>query len=234
MSFLPFVLEEADKLERVNDYTRDEAMRAQMSCLELIKLTAVLDKRFSAWLDVMKQATTPPVRSKPILTASSGKSPFLSYWLDYSNDIDSFLWTIYWVLSLQLHQVIKQLKSRHATLMVELGNSAAPLPQDLVNLGADKDTMDQYADNICASLSPQIRASLGAQVNPFMAQESVAGVIGAQWYYTSQGDSKKAQWCVDLLNTIAEESKLNLLGVKTHFLQGSGLGKENTGQLSKT
>jgi hypothetical protein len=234
LSLLPFVLEEADKLERVSGYTRDEATRAQMVCLELIKLTAVLDKRFWAWLDVMKQATTPPVHSKPICTINSGKTQFPSYSLNYSNDADFFLWNVYWILSLQLHQVIRQLQSRHAILLAGLGMSAVPLSQDLINLGADDDTMDQYADNICASLSPQICASLGPQFSPCMAEESVAGVIGAQWYYTNRGDTKKAQWCVDLLNTIAKESKLNLVGIKTHFLQDSGLEKKSVGQLSNS
>jgi hypothetical protein len=162
----------------------------------------------------MKQATTAPIRSKPIPMANSGKAPFPSYCLHYNSGIDSFLRTMYWSLSLQLHQVIKKLQSRYARLVPQLGDSAVPLPEGLANSGADDDTLDQYVENICASLSPQL--------NSFIAQESVPGLIGAQWYYTNRGDSKKAQLCVELLNNIAEKSKLNIVGVKSHFLLGSG------------
>jgi hypothetical protein len=198
----------------MNDFTPDEATRAQKTCLELLRLTTVLDKTFSTWVDDMKQATITPVRSKAIPVANNGKAPFQSYWLHYNSDIDSFLWTMYWSLSLQLHQVIKQLQSRHARLVAELGDRAVPLPQDLANLGVDDDTLDQYVENICASLSPQM--------NSFIAQESVPGLIGAQWYYANRGDSKKAQSFVELLNTIAEKNKPNIVGVKSHFLLGSG------------
>jgi len=154
LSSLPFVMEEADKLECMKDFAPDEATRAQMTCLELIRLTAVLDKNISAWLDDMKQVTTASVRSKAIPMANSGNAPFPSYWLHYNSDIDSFLWTMYWSLTLQLHQVIKKLQSRYAILVAELRDSAVSLPQDLANLGGDDDTLDQYVENICASLSP--------------------------------------------------------------------------------
>jgi hypothetical protein len=78
---------------------------------------------------------------------------------------------MYWSLSLQLHQVIKRLQSRYARLVAELRDSAVPLPQDLAILGADDDIQDQYVENICASLSPQL--------NSFIAQESILGLIGA-------------------------------------------------------
>jgi hypothetical protein len=111
---------------------------------------------------------------------------------------------MYWPLSLQLHHVIKKLQSRYARLVTELRDSAASLPQDRANLRADDDTLDQYVENICASLSPQF--------NSFKAQESVPGLIGAQWYYTNWGDRKKAQLCAELLSTMAERSKLNIVG----------------------
>jgi hypothetical protein len=163
----------------MNDFSPDEATRAQMTCLELIRLTAVLDKKFSAWLDDMKQATAVPVRSNPIPVANSGKAQFPSYWLHYNSDINSLLWTMYWPLSLQLHLVIKKFQSRYARLVAELRGSAVPLPQDLPNLRADDDTLDQYVENICASLSPQLNSSI--------AQESALGLIRAQWYYTNRG-----------------------------------------------
>jgi hypothetical protein len=45
LSSLPFVMGEADKLEYMNDFSPDEATRAQTTYLELIRLTAVLDKK---------------------------------------------------------------------------------------------------------------------------------------------------------------------------------------------
>ena len=158
--------------------------------------------------------TTAPVCSKPIPMTNSGKAPFPSYWLHCNSDIDYFLWTKHWSLSLQLHWVIQKLQFRYARLVAELRDSAVSLLQNFANLGADDDTVDQYVVNICASLSPQL--------NSFIEQESVPGLIRAQWYYTNRGDSKKAQLCVELLNTIAERSKLNIVGVKSNFLLSSG------------
>jgi len=158
-------MEEADKLECMNDFSPDEVTRAQMTWLELIRLTTVLDKKFSTWLDDMKRATTAPVRSKPTPMANSGKAQFPSYWLHYNSGINSFLSTVYWPLSLQLHQVIKKLHPRYARLVAELRDSAVSLPQDRANLRADDDTLDQYVENRCASLSPQL--------NSFIALESV-------------------------------------------------------------
>jgi hypothetical protein len=46
LSSLPFVMEEADKLECMNEFSPDEATDAQITCLELIRLTAVLIRSF--------------------------------------------------------------------------------------------------------------------------------------------------------------------------------------------
>lgn len=203
MITLPHVLEEGDKLEHIEDYSEASIRNAQLSAVELLKLASGLDQKLSCWLEEMQQAAVPPVRlSLPPEPPTDGPR-FSPVRLIYKSVVDGFLWTVYWAMSIYIHQLIKQLQARYISLAAFGPSSQLPEALNPANLGKSRATLDEYVENICGSLISELENST------FTAHENMVGMFTAQWYYEQQGESEKLQWCIEVLKMM-EADGLNL------------------------
>jgi hypothetical protein len=203
MITLPYVLEEGDKLEHMEDNSEAAIRQAQLSILELLRLASGLDQKLSCWLGEMQQATVPPVRLNSPPEPPTGGPQFSPVRLIYKGVVDGFLWTVYWAMSIYIHQLIRQLQARYISLTAFGPSNSLPVPLSPTNLGKDRATLDEYADNICGSVIS------GLDNSTFTAHENMVGMFTAQWYFEQQGESEKLQWCIEVLKTMEAEG-LNL------------------------
>jgi hypothetical protein len=212
---LPSVMEEADKLETQCGWVPDEIYRRQQVVAKLLERTSILYENLGDWFKDMQQKVTPPTPLTPVPEFETGQTPFPPVWLSYTTFVDGFLWTLYWVMSLYLNQVIKQLQARYTLLLAGKDAKIFQLPSNLANLGDDQATLDEYADNICGSACSDL------DKGTFAAQENMVGIFSVQRYYEQRGDCEKLRWCLQILKMM-EADGLNL-GVQENEVPGHGL-----------
>jgi hypothetical protein len=212
---LPSIMEEADKLETESDLVSDEIYRRQQVVETLLGRASILYENFTDWFKDMQQKVTPPIPLTPVPEVETSQTPFPPVWLSYTTFVDGFLWTLYWVMSLYLNQVIKQLQARYTILVAREDTEIFQLPSNLASLGDNQATLDEYADNICGSVCSDLDKST------FTAQENMVGIFSVQRYYEQRGASEKLRWCLQILKTM-EADGLNL-GVQENEVPGHGL-----------
>lgn len=204
MSWMPAVMEQADKLDALSCQTPKVARRGQRAVADLLRLTAKLDQNLAEWHSEIASSIKHPVHV-PVDPINCQNFPREN--LVYNDPGDCYIWILYWGMILYLDQLIKQLQVRHATL-AKLFPNPIPLPVELAELGRSYSNLDRIAADIAGSLSSGFKPSL------FTAQETTVSVFAILVYYGVRGDSEKVMWCIKMLKTIESQGLTMSLQVK--------------------
>jgi hypothetical protein len=192
---MPTLMEQADTLD-VSEYTTEEAaVQGRKSAEHLLRLVWKLNNSFQDWHTEMSQVIAAPIRVYvPGSPPAEACRPQVDG-LQYARKGDSYIWILYWKLSLYLNQLIKKLQTHH-TKALQMLAKPLPLPLELAQLGKEYSLLDQYAENIRDSLIPNLGASA------FYAQESIISVFALHLYWEQRGEADKIGWCLEALRTM--------------------------------
>ncbi|KAE9382231.1 hypothetical protein N431DRAFT_458767 [Stipitochalara longipes BDJ] len=195
---MPTIMECADKIDSPDSATKWTVLELQRAIRHLLILTAKIVKSLNSWYFELSNAISAPVPTYTTPPTVEGGNYLCVGQLHYARAGDNYIWILYWVFSLYLNLLIKQLQSRHAKL-VQLLAKPVQLPIELAELGLGYEILDEYADNIRKSLFG------GCETSAFDAQETMAPVFTLQWYYEQRGDAAKIRWCIDAIRTLEQQ-----------------------------
>ncbi|RFU26764.1 hypothetical protein B7463_g9575, partial [Scytalidium lignicola] len=195
-AWMTTIMEQADKLDAMSCSTEKAARRGQRAAADLLRFALKLDQNAAAWYSEICHTLKPPTHVH--LETSGGRISFPRERLIYANPGDSYVWMLYWSIYLNLGQLIKQIQARYHSL-AKLLPDPIPLTRELAEFGADYSTLDQYAENVAASLFSGFEPSL------FTSQEITVSVFAAVLYYGQRGEAEKAHWLIKVLKTIESQ-----------------------------
>ena len=191
---MPMLMEWADKLDKKSYTTKSAALRGQRSAQDLLRLASKVLDDLQGWYEEMKQEIPAPVPNNSV-EEGSGSPPGE---FQFASPMDKYVWTLYWVCALYANLLVKQLEARHKGLD-RLLDHPLRFPVELRELGLSLEELDQYAENIRASLFSGTRSSA------FDAQETMAPAFALQWYYEQRGNTTQMLWCIDAIKRIEQQ-----------------------------
>ncbi|KAH8898680.1 hypothetical protein GQ53DRAFT_816913 [Thozetella sp. PMI_491] len=201
---LPTLAWQADKLDSQIHAGNAGTTHVHRVATSILTQAKVLAENLEHWCCDLTEKVPSPEPVSGAETPAEGQYEFGSGKMHYGEPGQNYIWILYWLFSLYLHRVIKQVQARHAKLS---GPPHEPLPPALLpgRLGLGDEVMDQYADNISKSLFCPYQST------PLGAQETIAPMLTLQWYYEHKRDETKTQSCIARIKRLEQQGlSLNL------------------------
>lgn len=210
--FMSAVMEEADRLETARPSTPDMARTAQGKAAQFLRLAARLDANMAAAMDdLAKEVPLPTYSGRRLVSPSaaaaassssssggvdaadderSAPTQYAPRQLLYQDRSHAYIWVLHWTMLLYIHELIGQLKRRHASLgavyvalaaaeNAKAAAAAAAVETDMAatssrSLSADVRTHHSPLLPTAAAASDQTRSKVAAAKPPSSSPNSSA------------------------------------------------------------